>query len=263
MRFLYTDNNQGLFSSLTHSWIFWIVVILVVVLILVMILRSNTDMQKTLKVNKLFGNAETNDTDEESNIGLIQDSVSYDINHGNTKPQNDFEEFENVNNGVYPDLNKFLDSDLDEEDEKTALLIGNSEKEKNTKAYYTISSKKENIFKIVDDFKDTINFKLEFRDVSKINITSDTEMGGIKLFNQNRKCVAMFIVESKKITVKSISPFFEDVILDLDENTRLVAFNQISDKLYVHSLHVATINIYDKITYFYIKSPIIKELQYF
>ena len=266
MRFLYTNNNQGLFSSLTQSWIFWIVIILVVVLIFVMILRSNTDMQKKLKVNKIFGNMESDDTDlnhDESNIALIQDSVTYDINNGNARQQDDDFEMENVNNGVYPDLNKFLDADLDEEDEKSALLIGNSEKDKNVKAYYTISSKKENIFKIVDDFRDTINFKLEFRDISKLNTTGEKQMSGLKIFNQNRKCIAMFIIEPKKITVKSISPFFEDVIIDMDESTRLIAFNQISDKLYAHNLHVATLNIYDKATYFYIKSPIIKELQYF
>lgn len=273
MRFLYTDNNQGLFSSLSQSWLFWIVVILVVVFVFVSILKSNTNMQKTLKVEKLFGNSEdennTNIRDAEATIDLIQDSVSYDINSQNgQKYYRDEEEAEyaltHKNNGIVPNLHKFLDADLEEDESITALPLGNAETDKSVKPYYTISAKKENIFRVVDEFRDTINFKLELRDLSKIAAsTTPAPIGGIKLFNQHRKCIVMFIIDPKKIIIKSVSPFCEDVRIDLDDNTRLVAFNQVSDKLYAHNRHVATLNIYDTVAYIYVKSPIIKELQYF
>lgn len=269
MNFLYANTGQGVFSSLMGSWIFWLVIVLVVVVIVLLVLNNRKKLQRNLRLANLFEPDGRND-DSSSESDFYTEAGGNDGDAHKLIDPTAFDEFSdedghaksgNVYNGYVPDLNKYLDADLDEELEKSALPLGRSDTDKNVKLFYHVSSKKESVFKVADPTLDAVNFKLELRDLSKLTLNAPV-VSEMKLYNQDRKCIAIFFVDTRQITVKSISPFFDDVVLPLEESTRLLAFTQKANKLFVDSKQVAAFNIYDQITYFYIKSPIIKELQY-
>lgn len=253
---VYRDNRVTLLQALIHSWLFWIVVIIVVILIIVLILRSNTSLQEKLHLEKFFNNDTNNNekttaavmTDEETN--LLQ-NMAFKIN------------VENMNHeSATPNLNKYIDSNLDEDLQKEALPLGISETDKNVKPFYVISSKKTNVFKVFDAANlDAVNFKLELKDLTKVQLIPNAP-SEMKIYNQNGECIVKFILDVKKIEISSISPFFDNITIELEDTTRLLAFTQSGTKLFVDSKQIAALNLYDKITYFNIKTPIIKELQY-
>lgn len=240
MKFLYSDNGRGLFSSMVGSWIFWVVVILVVVLIVVIVMGKKEVKQKT---------------------GAVTLNVQVEPEK-HTTPSSELhmenERMKNMFNGETPNLKKTLDGSLPDDVDTTAQLLGASE-DKNVKLFYHTSAKKENIYRIWDKL-DAVDFKLELRDLTKLtNPTGDSE---VRLFNQNRKCIAIFKIDLKSIKIRCNSPYFDDVHLDLEENVRLLAFHQVSNKLFLDSKQIAAFDIYDKITYFVVKSPLVKEIQY-
>lgn len=253
MKFLYSDNGRGLFSSMAGSCIFWVVVILVVVLIVVIIMGKG---KKEVKTSELKAEEEKFPTDvedsENQHYRTTIDSLSQELRMEN-------ERMENMFNGVTPDLQKTLDGSLPDDVDTTAQLIGVSD-DKNVKLFYHTSAKKENIYRIWDSSLEAVDFKLELRDLTKVSSpTGDSE---VRLFNQNRKCIAIFKIDLKSINIRCNSPYFDDVKLDLEDNVRLLAFHQISNKLFLDSRQIAAFDIYDKITYFVVKSPLVKELQY-
>ncbi|WBR61469.1 hypothetical protein [Drosophila suzukii associated hytrosavirus 1] len=264
MNFLYSDNGTGIFSSLMGSWVFWIVVILVIVTIILFVMK----FQKKKSTSNFTVADFFNDSDSEEDIHFKSSSENFDSIHDGLDTDNNDEydphsvyNTDSMNNGIVPDLNKFLDIDIDEESVKDAQLLGVSETDKNVKTFYHISSKKESVFKVVAENNDAVNFKLELKDLTKLTLNTPTT-SEVKIYNQNRKCIAIINLDTKKIHIRSISPFFDDISLPLEETTRLMAFTQKSNKLFLDSMQVGAFNIYDKITYFYVKSPIIKELQY-
>lgn len=253
MNFLYFNNGDGIVSSLMSSWVFWLVIILVIVVILIYIISTNKNMQKKFNIEKYFENS--------SKTGNITSSSDYELDSIHAQLLNEINN-ENDQNG--PNLHKYLSDDLDDESLTHVQLFGISESDKNVKTVYHVSSKKDNIFKITSsDVPENINFKLELKDLSKVTYNPLTTISEMKLYNQDRKCIALFTIDIKKIKIQSISPFMDDITIDIDEQIRLLVFIQKSNELFLDSMKIAKFNIYDKITYFYIKSPIIKELQYF
>lgn len=259
MNFLYSNNGNGIFSSLTHSWTFWIIVILVVIVILIFIISSNSKLQEKLHVQEYFNNNNKNNTDN------IRATQHQSLLTGDGQISEGEINFNDMNNGALPHLNKYLDVDLDDESEKGAQLLGISDTDKSVKSYYSISSKGDNVFKVITDEKnDVINFKIELKDLTKLSQSAQQTEGAIRIYNQDRKCIVMLNVDARKFYIRSISPLMDDVVLDIDnDKQRLFVFNQVSNKIFVHNKHVATLSIYDKISYFNITSHIIKELQYF
>lgn len=258
MQFLYTNNGNGVLSSIVSSWLFWLVIVLIVIVIFVSILSTNKDFQKKLHVEKMFGNAyiESPPATEHSDnvIQEIRQSLINEINDENQK-------MSQMYNGPVPDLNKYIGDELDQELAQSALLLGVSDTNKDVKLFYHTSSKHVNNYKIADDTLNAVHFKIELRDLSKITynplLTSE-----VRIYNQNRKCMFIMSLRNKLIKITSNSPFFDDVTLPLDDDKRLLVFNQVSNKLYIGSKQVAAFDIYDKIRYFSVNSPIIKELQY-
>lgn len=257
MQFLYSnDGDRGLFSSLTGSWLFWIVIVLIIVMIIVSVISSNKELQKQLKIEKFFGNARaTDDTTINRSDNImdgIQQSVIDEINEGNLK----------MYNGVVPNRKKYIGDNLDNESAGHALLLGVSSTNKEVKQFYAPSSKQENIYKIDDDDDmEVVNFNLELRDLSKITY-NPTLVSEVRIYSHEQRCLVVMTIDTKRIKIQSISPFFDDVVLPLDDAKRLLAFDQKSNKLFVGPLQVAAFDIYDKICYFVVNSPIIKELQY-
>lgn len=274
MQFLYMDNGRGLFSSLMGSWLFWIVIIMVVVIILLLIISNNKNLQKTLKVEKFFGDSDSSSGGNTNNAAMMAAEREHLLGKANNAHMDSIRErvvneinnenklMAQMNNGSTPDLKKFLDEGLSDSLADTALPLGiPSDQDKNIKSFYHTSSKKENVFKVADTSLDVVNFKLELRDLSKITY-NPLVVSEMRIYNQAKKCIAIFKLDNKRIKIKSISPFFDDIVLNIDDQVRLFAFHQVSNKLYVGTRHVATFDIYDKIRYFSIKSPIIKELQF-
>lgn len=254
MKFLYSDNGNGLVSSLMGSWVFWLVIVLVIVVILVFVVSSNANLQKRLKVDKYFtktGALTADATASDAEIDAIHRSLLQEIEEGNRN--------ENM-----PIMNKFLGDDIDDETLKSAQPFGVSETDKNVKSVYHVSSKRDNVFRLAsDDIPENIGFKIELRDLSKISFNPQTTESEMRLYNADHKCVAIFRFEPKFLRVQSISPFMDDITVAIEEPVRLLVFTQRSNELYLDAKKIAKFNIYDRLTYFYIKSPIIKELQYF
>lgn len=253
MNFLYSNNGNGLWSSLTGSWIFWIIVVMIVVVIVLMFMSTNKQVEEKLRIFRGREDAHLSDAHV---INDVRQKLIDEINDENSH-------MIEMNNGVIPDLQKYIDvPELGEDSVANALPLGVSA-DKNVKSFYHTSSKKENIFRVQVDnnIDNTFNFKLELRDLTKLSMQPGA-ISELKIYNQNRKCIAYFDLKPTEIKIKSISPFIDDVILPLDEATRLVVFTQQSNKLFVDTKQVAAFDLYDKITYFVIKSPIIKELQY-
>lgn len=265
MHFLYSDDGRGFFPSLMGSWIFWIIIILVVILIFVLVLRSNKSLQKTLHMEKFFNHdnddSKSTATDtKDLKIDTIRESLIKEINDENRSLIS--VDTSDMNNGHVPNFDKNIGTDLDDNwDDKLLLLGPAGNVDKNIKDFYAISSKQEYVFKVVDDSPDGCNFKLELKDLTKANLLSD-QVSQVKIYNQNRACVISMSISNKKITIESISPYFDDIILPLKDSTRLLVFTQKSNKIFVDTKQVAALRLYDRITYFYIKSPIIKELLY-
>lgn len=248
MKFLYSDNGRGIFSSLTGSIIFWVIVILLVILIVLLVFKSNKSLDGKLRLGEIFK--------KPNHIDAMRESVINEINHENSLIKMDNEDENDI-----PQYEKILDENLDEELAKNAPLLGNPDDENHIKSFYAISSKKNNVFKIADDTLDAVNFKLELNNLTKISM-GESDVSVMMIYNQNYKCIAKFDLEKQKIKIQSSSPLFDNIDIDLESDTRLLVFTQISNKLMVDKKHIATFNIYDKITYFHIKSPIIKEVQY-
>jgi len=281
MKFLYADNGRGLMSSLASSWLFWIVIVIVILLIVVLVLRSNKNLQKKLGVEKLFGGGTTSDNggDKLMAANLIEknggggsddddDADNYASPHDGAQHRlideigDENERYSAMDNGYVPDLSKSLDGTLDDDVDNVAQLLGvPSDENKHVKLFYHTSSKKENLFKIADPMLDAVNFKIELRDLVKTTY-NPMLMSEVRIFNQDRKCIAIFNIEPKRLKIQSVSPFFDDVHLDLEESIRLLVFTQVSNRLYLDSRQIAAFNIYDKITYFSVKSPLVKEIQY-
>lgn len=281
MKFLYADNGRGLMSSLASSWLFWIVIVIVILLIVVLVLRSNKNLQKKLGVEKLFSGGGTN-TDSSGGDKLMAANLIEKNGGGDDDDDDDKyasprdgaqhrlideigdenERYSAMDNGYVPDLSKSLDGTLDDDVDNVAQLLGvPSDDNKHVKLFYHTSSKKENLFKIADPLLDAVNFKIELRDLAKTTY-NPMLVSEVRIFNQDRKCIAIFNIEPKRLKIQSVSPFFDDVHLDLEESIRLLVFTQVSNRLYLDSRQIAAFNIYDKITYFSVKSPLVKEIQY-
>lgn len=281
MKFLYADNGRGLMSSLASSWVFWIVIVLVILLIVVLVLQSNKSLQQKLGVEKLFGGGGTN-TDSSGGDKLMAANLIEKNGGGDDDDDDDKyasprdgaqhrlideigdenERYSAMDNGYVPDLSKSLDGTLDDDVDNVAQLLGvPSDDNKHVKLFYHTSSKKENLFKIADPMLDAVNFKIELRDLAKTTY-NPMLVSEVRIFNQDRKCIAIFNIEPKRLKIQSVSPFFDDVHLDLEESIRLLVFTQVSNRLYLDSRQIAAFNIYDKITYFSVKSPLVKEIQY-
>lgn len=281
MKFLYADNGRGLMSSLASSWLFWIVIVIVILLIVVLVLRSNKNLQKKLGVEKLFGGDGTNNNDSSGDKLMAANLIEKNGGGSHDDDDDDYasprdgaqhrlideigdenERYSAMDNGYVPDLSKSLDGTLDDDVDNVAQLLGvPSDENKHVKLFYHTSSKKENLFKIADPMLDAVNFKIELRDLVKTTY-NPMLMSEVRIFNQDRKCIAIFNIEPKRLKIQSVSPFFDDVHLDLEESTRLLVFTQVSNRLYLDSRQIAAFNIYDKITYFSVKSPLVKEIQY-
>lgn len=265
MNFLYDNNGRGIFSSLAGSWVFWIIIVLVVVLIFVIILRSNKDLQKTLHIENLFQDnvVDGNTTAKPSNRVSLRKQDQRDpirqslINEINTNNDHMMEMYD----GVAPNMEKYLDTNLEADLLQNVKILGKIDEEKNVNSYYAIDSKKDNVFKISESDRSEVNFKLELHDISKLIIDSKS-VNYLKIYNKDLKCIALFTLDLQKIVIRSSSPFIDDVYLHLDNVKRLLVFKQVSNKLYVDKKQVAAFDIYDKITYFNVKGSIIKELQY-
>lgn len=262
MKFLYSndDSNKGLFSSLMGSWIFWIVIFLIVILIFVYVLKSNKNIQQKLRVQKFFGNVKQLGNDEDnSNIeDTIRENLINEINYENNYHDNDEESL----GDPIPDLNKFLGDDLDDDSEGKHLLLGLDGSDKNVHCVYKISPNKESVFKIADEQIEEVNFKILLR--NSINKTNHDPglVSELRIYNEDRNCIAVYTINMDSMRIRSISPFFDDVTLPINDPVRLFAFVQKSNKLFIDRKQVAMFNIYDKIKYFYIKSPLIKEIHY-
>ena len=312
MNFLYSNTGNGIVSSLMGSWIFWIVLLLIVVMIFVFVLKSNKSLQQNLHIEHLFtdknsspdnnGDANTTDYDERENI---REHLIHQINEENRRQRNNDDSTTTINIEDYDDddddvfikdriqLTKTLPVDLNESQIENAKLLGLSGTNKKIKSIYTITGKKEEIFKILtqsesitanndivivdddgddDDNNNTsinnnssdIKFKLELVNPSKITPESikAIENNFLNIYNQNGKCIITITFKYRQMIIDSISPFFDKVTINLDENIRLLMFKQIDNKLYLDKDHIAIFSIYDKIKYFAINSSIIKELQY-
>lgn len=248
MQFLYSDNGGGIVSSLMGSWIFWIVIVLVIVLIVVLILKSDKSIQKQLGVDKFFGNITASSPEHESLLSDLDYHTEYN------------------DDGPIPNLEKYLDSDLSEELINKSKLLGVPGVIKDAKSVYTVPQSKELVYKVADESQNEVNFKIELHNLTKAASEASTSSGVInelKLFNQDRKCIAIMTFDPSSIKVKSISPYFDDVTLDLENTVRLLVFKQVSNKLLLDNKEVARFDIYDKVRYFYINSSLIKEIQYF
>lgn len=250
MKFLYSENANGVLSSLTGSWLFWIVVVLVILVTIVLVVSLNKNLQQKLKVEQYFNdNGQSNATQD--NIEEIHRDLLHEINTGNSSEK-------------IPDFNKYLDEDIDKETAKGAQPFGLSDTDKSVKSVYHVSSKKENLFKIAsDEIPENVCFKIELHDLSKVSFNPQTTTSEMKLYNEKYKCIAIFKIDTKFITIQSISPYIDDITISIENPVRLLVFTQKSNDLYLDTKKIAKFSIYDKITYFYIKSPIIKELQYF
>lgn len=317
MNFLYSNTGNGIVSSLMGSWVFWIVLLLVVVMIFVFVLKSNKSLQQNLRIEHLFtddnsstdnnggGNLKYNTTDyyERENI---REHLIHQINEGNRRQRNNDDDSTTINIENYDNdddddndvfrkdriqLTKHLPVDLNESQIENAKLLGLSGTNKKIKPIYTITGKREEIFKIltqnesiaanndiviVDDDggggdntsinnnSSDIKFKLELVNPSKITPESmkAIENNFLNIYNQNGKCIITITFKYRQMIIDSISPFFDKVTINLDENIRLLMFKQIDNKLYLDKDHIAIFGIYDKIKYFAINSSIIKELQY-
>lgn len=268
MKFLYSDNNNnGIFSSLLHSWIFWIIIILIVIVVIVLMSNSNDKLGQNFNLQRMFGNATANDTSEQMPFATeISDSQL--LNEHSINLQHHYPAEFSEHGGPVPDLNKFLDNDLDETSFKKTKLLGNTDpSNSNIHKFYAVPSSKEVLYKIADENLEEINFKIELKDLSKIplpkgNNSDDNNINEIKIYNQKHNCIAILLFEHDKLTVKSISPYFNDTKIDLDKTIRLLAFKQISNKFYLDQTQVGAFNNYDKITYFAINASLIKEIQY-
>lgn len=317
MNFLYSNTGNGIVSSLMGSWVFWIVLLLIIVMIFVFVLKSNKSLQQNLHIEHLFTNENsspdnssdnlkynTTDYDERENI---REHLIHQINEENRRQRNnddnttinieDYDDDDNDDDVFIKDriqLTKTLPVDLNESQIENAKLLGLSGTNKKIKSIYTITGKREEIFKILtqsesiaanndivivdddgggdDDNNNTsinnnssdIKFKLELVNPSKITPESmkATENNFLNIYNQNGKCIITITFKYRQMIIDSISPFFDKVTINLDENIRLLMFKQIDNKLYLDKDHIAIFSIYDKIKYFAINSSIIKELQY-
>lgn len=252
MNFLYANNGTGMLSSLMGSWVFWILVILIVVLIVLMVVqannKSNADKNKGavmagggggggMAMARAGRNADVMDE--------IREEIANEINYENSL----------INNGAVADFNKYMGDNLSEEMVKSARYLNEKNGPEGGEWLYHIK-RDEEVFKIDEKSK---GFALVL--VKKIEWDKMPENNTMKLYNSDLECMCVINFTQTSMEISSNSPTFEDTIINI-ESQRQFNFLQIVDMLYLDKDLVAKFRLYDKISYFYISTPIIKELQY-
>lgn len=260
MNFLYIDNGRGAFSSITNSAIIWIILILVIVLIVVIFfVKQQAPAAKDPTAQQYSGDV--------FEMNEIHEGIANEINYQNSlnrRTNDDIEEEEEkLNNQEETKFaayeTKWLDSDIEIGDETKINLLGLDQPDKNIKTFYPVSSKN-SIFKIINEKSTDLKFKIELKDLSKLN-PNDTNF--LKIYNQDCKCIAIVRLDNgPKLKIQTNSPFFDDIYIDFDPHVKYMIFIKDSEKLFLDATQIGAFDIYDKITYFYIKSSLIKEIQY-
>lgn len=251
MNFLYQAPgvNGSVFTALMQSWIFWIVIVLFVVMIILLIISSSSKPSN----NNNNNNNSTNQNLFQRFLTRVKLAKAPPPKLPNTQPAAAGSLVDRV--PVLPELNvdDKLEEDLSEYAANNALQFGG----KGKKHLHHVKKEDVNLFRVQSPGH-TLNFKIE-----KSKTFKESSDNKIILYNPERKCIAVLEMVPNGIVVKSDPNLFGRHFQELGPKVTSLAFTQRGDRLYLGETQIGALGYRNVVGFILIKSPIVKELQYF
>lgn len=244
MNLLYDSDNSvdSVLTILTHTGLFYVVLILLCILIVVLSLNSSKQKPKALTHHEKYAELHRNDMQLDSHI---KDNLE-----------------EQIDSFKIVTFKKNLGLNLTKKQQDSAILFGHADSIRKVKNVITNINKQDEIIARVDDPKYLLNLRL-------YRVKEETETEHInnymKFYNRSGICIAEIKFKFNGIDSKSISSTFIDGFFPFKSQDRYLYFSHKQDALLFGNSEdvIGKFNASDQIAYIQIKSPTIKELQFF